>query len=137
MEVFSNANLEEKYQQQRLQFHAKGHLKEILAFHGTTKQAMDSIVKDNFLIEKLGVGSGGWVLISARVWAQLETPSRGCPGDYGWYGAGIYFSEYADEASKYGRDSKCLLLSYVLLGREYTCPGEYVVTDRCRIRCPC
>jgi len=74
----------------------------VLAFHGTTSQNMESIVQHNFDIGLLSKGSG----------------------DKGWYGAGIYFSELPTTAMSYGKGEKKLLLSKVLLGREFQCPGR-------------
>eukprot|EP00053_Salpingoeca_punica_P023260 m.216691 g.216691 ORF g.216691 m.216691 type:complete len:507 (-) comp48039_c0_seq1:248-1768(-) len=74
---------------------------EILAFHGSTTEAYTSIAEDNFDIGRLAKGSG----------------------DNGWYGAGLYFSEHPGTAQGYAKGNKSLLLSRVLIGKAYRCPG--------------
>ena len=66
----------------------------ILAFHGTKQGNIDGIVKTNFDISKLASNTG----------------------DKGWYGAGIYFSEFPDVSLGYGQS---LLLCRVLPGKSY------------------
>jgi len=45
------------------------------------------------------------------------------PGNRGAYGAGIYFSEYTSTSLAYNADGARILLSKVLIGRQYKCPG--------------
>lgn len=68
----------------------------VLAFHGTTVQHIESIVLQNF---------------------DVQCCRRGR------FGAGIYFSECTRTAMAYGRGQQ-VLLSKVLLGREFQCPGQ-------------
>lgn len=70
----------------------------ILAFHGTKPENIDSIVKNNFDIKRLGASTG----------------------DKGYFGAGIYFSEFPSTSMGYGGGGK-LLLCKVLPGKTYTC----------------
>merc|ERR1712188_268944 len=69
----------------------------VLAFHGTTTQNIESIVLQNF---------------------NIECRRRGR------FGAGIYFSEYTGTALSYGKGSTQVLLSKVLLGREFQCQAQ-------------
>ena len=66
----------------------------ILAWHGTPSTNIDSIVENNFSLSHLSKNSG----------------------DTGWYGAGIYFSEFANVSQGYGDG---LLLCKILLGKVY------------------
>ena len=69
----------------------------ILAWHGTKENNIDSIVKNNFDLNRISQSSG----------------------DYGFYGKGIYFSEFARISSGYDRTHCKLLLCRVLLGKQY------------------
>eukprot|EP00483_Globobulimina_turgida_P011213 UN11234 len=66
----------------------------ILAWHGTPAANIDSIVENNFSLSNLSKNSG----------------------DTGYYGAGIYFSEYANVSQAYGDG---LLLCKIMLGKTY------------------
>jgi len=66
----------------------------ILAFHGTKNESVETIIADNFNPKLLGTGSG----------------------DDGWYGAGIYLSEYPQTSLYYGRS---LILCRVLPGKSF------------------
>eukprot|EP01083_Nonionella_stella_P300962 1030115_1 len=72
----------------------KNELNIVLAWHGTSAANLDSIVENNFTLEKLGAHTG----------------NRGA------YGAGIYFSEFANVSQAYGDG---LILCKVMLGKEY------------------
>ena len=76
--------------------------KPILAFHGTNAEGARSIMRQNFDIARLAQGSG----------------------DRGWYGAGIYFSEFSQTALAYARDGAGVLLCKVLPGRQFSCLGR-------------
>jgi len=71
--------------------------KPILAFHGTAEDNIDNICKYNFDFSRIGSSSG----------------------DRGFYGEGIYFSEYASYSMAYAGCNK-ILLCKVLIGRAYT-----------------
>ncbi len=71
--------------------------KVILAFHGTNPTNIDSIMKDNLRLDKLSTNTG----------------------NKGNFGAGIYFSEFPNVSTGYGK----LLLCRVLPGKSYECPG--------------
>eukprot|EP01083_Nonionella_stella_P131008 397757_1 len=72
----------------------KNELNIVLAWHGTSAANLDGIVENNFSLAKLGASTG----------------------DKGYYGAGIYFSEFANVSQGYG---DALLLCKVMLGKEY------------------
>lgn len=69
----------------------------VLAFHGTPVENIDSIIRENFKLEK------------CRRFA---------------YGKGIYFSEFPDVSEDYARSSKKLILCHILPGksRPYRAP---------------
>jgi len=70
----------------------------ILAFHGTKLENIPNIVQANFDLAKLASNTG----------------------DRGYYGAGIYFSEFPEVSISYG-DTGRLLLCRVLPGKSYDC----------------
>lgn len=70
--------------------------KPILAFHGTKLVNINNVVGKNFDLSKLASNSG----------------------DRGYYGAGIYFSEFPKVSIGYGDTGK-LLLCKVLPGKSY------------------
>eukprot|EP00052_Salpingoeca_macrocollata_P028388 m.274677 g.274677 ORF g.274677 m.274677 type:complete len:966 (+) comp22858_c1_seq4:1359-4256(+) len=103
VERIFNPTLERAYNSTLAKFETHDKANEILAFHGSrTAQAYESIAETNFDISKLAKGSG----------------------DNGWYGAGIYFSEFPETAQGYAGDNNSLLLSKVLVGKAYECPGR-------------
>ena len=71
-----------------------GGVNTILAWHGTPSGNVDSIVEDNFSISRLSQNSG----------------------DSGYFGAGIYFSEFANVSQGYGDG---LLLCQIMLGKAH------------------
>lgn len=88
--------------QEFTRLHGEAAGKPILAFHGTNDEAaLQSILRHNFDIARLAAGSG----------------------DNGYYGAGIYFSEYTNTALGYAGGGGALLLCKVLPGRQFNCPG--------------
>jgi len=72
----------------------------ILAFHGTKLENIPNIVQTNFDLSKLASNTG----------------------DRGYYGAGIYFSEFPEVSIGYGNTGR-LLLCRVLPGKSYDCPS--------------
>eukprot|EP00483_Globobulimina_turgida_P009315 UN09334 len=66
----------------------------ILAWHGTKQSNVKNIVKNNFSLNKVSVNTG----------------------NKGYYGCGIYFSEFANISQAYGDG---LLLCKVMLGKQY------------------
>lgn len=76
--------------------------KPILAFHGTRDVNIDNIVQNNFDISQLGTNTG----------------------NKGYYGCGLYFSEYTSTSLGYNKGGNRMLLSKVLLGTPYACPGR-------------
>ncbi len=71
-------------------------MKPLLLFHGTTEENMESIIKTNFLISKVGSKT-----------------------DMGWYGKGIYFSEHASLSIGYSSGNPHLLICMVLIGKAF------------------
>lgn len=102
VEYYINPELERRFKIMQVAMKAKypkGEESEvILAFHGTKLENIDPIVKNNFDIQRLGASTG----------------------DKGYYGAGIYFSEFPSVSMGYGNIGK-LLLCKVLPGKTYTC----------------
>jgi len=68
----------------------------VFAWHGTSEENIQKIIRTGFKLSKLGSGTG----------------------NNGWYGAGIYLSENATLGRSYAKDNK-LLLCEVILGRPY------------------
>lgn len=71
----------------------------VYAFHGTTQDCIDPIVKQNFDITKVGKRMS----------------------NFGYFGRGIYFSEKAHYASSYSTTNS-LILCKLLMGKTYKCP---------------
>ena len=98
VDYFVNPPLLDKFQKKAAEFQAKyGNNIEsefIPAWHGTKQENIENIVKENFRLEKLSAATG----------------------DRGWYGAGIYFSEFPDVSLAYGSQ---ILLCMVLPGKAY------------------
>eukprot|EP00484_Ammonia_sp_Unknown_P000402 CAMPEP_0197022686 /NCGR_PEP_ID=MMETSP1384-20130603/3501_1 /TAXON_ID=29189 /ORGANISM="Ammonia sp." /LENGTH=663 /DNA_ID=CAMNT_0042450771 /DNA_START=8 /DNA_END=1996 /DNA_ORIENTATION=+ len=99
VEYIINPTLMKKFNAKKKKLMAKNKCDEsklniILAWHGTPNTNIDGIVKSNFCLSKISANSG----------------------DKGWYGKGIYFSEYAKISLGYG---KGLLLCKVMLGKSY------------------
>jgi len=68
----------------------------LLAFHGTKKENVDQIISEGFKLEKVGSTT-----------------------DPGYFGKGLYFSEFASTSVGYCYGGDQLLLCRVLLGRPY------------------
>ncbi|XP_070211703.1 uncharacterized protein [Littorina saxatilis] len=75
----------------------------VLAFHGTDEKNITLICEKGFKVP----GESGF---------HHKT-------DTGWYGAGVYFSEYPSYSMSYISGSTKLLLCQVLPGKVYNCPG--------------
>lgn len=71
-------------------------MKPVLLFHGTSDANMENIIKTNFLISKVGSTT-----------------------DMGWYGKGIYFSEFPGTSISYSRGNPFLLLCLVFVGKAF------------------
>ncbi|KAL6045080.1 Poly(ADP-ribose) polymerase catalytic domain containing protein [Balamuthia mandrillaris] len=69
--------------------------KPLLCFHGTAESNISNIIKHNFDFSKIGASTG----------------------NMGFYGKGIYFSEYSSYSMPYVRGGNKLLLCKVLVGR--------------------
>jgi len=72
----------------------------ILCFHGTSEDNIPNIIKHNFDVSYVGKST-----------------------DKGFYGAGIYLSEFPGLSMAYVRKGSKFLLCKVLLGKVYKCPG--------------
>ncbi|KAH3763551.1 guanylate-binding protein [Pelomyxa schiedti] len=70
----------------------------ILVFHGTAEENITSIVRNNFQLRYVGSST-----------------------DSGWWGAGIYFSEFPSLSMGYVRSGSKFLLAQVLLGKPFLC----------------
>jgi len=107
VDLYLNPALITKFEAMQAKLEAKypggDESKPIFAFHGTKVENIDKIVEQNFDLSKLASGSG----------------------DRGWYGAGIYFSEFPEVSIGYGNTGK-LLLCKVLPGKSYDCPRKIV-----------
>jgi len=95
VDLLKNQKLWDKFTAKQEEFRKAGkNSKPLMIFHGTPGQNVDSIVKDNFTVEKIANG---------RV-----------------YGDGVYFSECPEISIMYSRGTKQLLLCQVLLGNTTT-----------------
>jgi len=103
VDLYLNPVLVTKYEKMQAEMERKypggSECKPILAFHGTKLANVDKIVQENFDLSKLASSTG----------------------DRGFYGAGIYFSEFPEVSIAYGNTGK-LLLCKVLPGKSYDCP---------------
>jgi len=72
--------------------------KPILCFHGTSDANIENIIQNNFDISKVGSST-----------------------DSGYYGAGIYFSEFPSLSMAYVRGCSKFLLCQVILGKTFKC----------------
>eukprot|EP01080_Neovahlkampfia_damariscottae_P002732 gene2732-3927_t len=71
-------------------------MKPLLLFHGTSPKNMENIIKTNFLISKVGSTT-----------------------DMGYYGKGVYFSEYPGTSISYSHGNPYLFLCLVYVGKAY------------------
>eukprot|EP00483_Globobulimina_turgida_P011693 UN11715 len=99
VEYIINPKLIKKFDAKKKKIMVKNACKEsdlniILAWHGTAQSNLETIVKNNFDLSKLGDNKK----------------------NKGYYGCGIYFSEFARISNVYGDG---LLLCKVILGKEF------------------
>ena len=71
-------------------------MKPLLLFHGTSPKNMENIIKTNFLISKVGSTT-----------------------DMGYYGKGVYFSEYPGTSISYSGGNPYLFICLVYVGKAY------------------
>ncbi|KAF2074720.1 hypothetical protein CYY_003952 [Polysphondylium violaceum] len=83
----------------------------VFGFHGTDSKNIAPICTNNFSVP----GTNG---------VKNKT-------DSGWYGAGIYFSEYPEYSIGYISDCNKILLCKVLLGKSFKCNG-LIVGQKCQ-----
>jgi hypothetical protein len=95
IDIVYNAALQKRFDKKKAEFVKKNKGDEVLAFHGTRKASVESILKEN-LSMKYAVGQA--------------------------HGPGIYFSEFPDTSLGYGDGG--LLLFRVLPGEEYKDGGN-------------
>mmetsp|Transcript_2972 Transcript_2972/g.11366 ORF Transcript_2972/g.11366 Transcript_2972/m.11366 type:complete len:459 (-) Transcript_2972:265-1641(-) len=99
VEYIVNSKVREKFESARQRL-AEKHgfmlesMKPVILFHGTSPENMESILKGNFLLSKVGSTT-----------------------DAGYYGAGIYMSEFPGLSIGYTKGSNALILSMVIVGR--------------------
>jgi len=91
IDIVKNEKLEKKFNEKKLEFKERGiDDKSLLIFHGTPQENIDSILKNNFNMNKVAHGRA--------------------------YGRGIYFSEKPEVSMGYTRDMSSLILCMVLPG---------------------
>jgi hypothetical protein len=101
IEYIVNPDIVRKFKESKTRL-AKRHgfleesMKPIYMFHGTSEVNMENIIKTNFLISKVGSTT-----------------------DQGFYGRGIYFSEYPSMSISYSRGNPWLLLCAVYVGKAF------------------
>jgi len=101
VEYAVNPEIVKKFDEAKLKL-AKRHgflpesMKPVYMFHGTSESNMENILKTNFLISKVGSTT-----------------------DLGWYGRGIYFSEFPGTSISYSRGNPWLLLCAVFVGKTF------------------
>ena len=103
VDYYLNPILMTKYEAMQAKLEAKypggNESKTVYAFHGTKLENIANIVEENFDLSKLASSSG----------------------DKGFYGAGIYFSEFPEVSIGYGGK---LLLCKVLPGKSFDCLSQ-------------
>lgn len=77
----------------------------IAAWHGTSEETVWRIAEENFLEP-------------AELDAKLKSLGKE-QTDPGYFGKGIYFTQFPSYGASYARSTSCLLLSWVLMGRAY------------------
>ncbi|KAK5581268.1 hypothetical protein RB653_001299 [Dictyostelium firmibasis] len=104
VEYICNPTLTKKFNAKMEEFKAKKyeHSDPVFGFHGTAAKNIIPICTNNFSVPG---GSSG---------VKHAT-------DSGWYGKGIYFSEFTDYSIGYIKDCTKILLCKVLLGKAYKC----------------
>ena len=96
MDIVTNSRMKEDFERKKAAFKEKGVPAEaILAYHGTNSKAIDSILQENF---------------------DLNKNKRQV------HGRGNYFSEFPETALRYSDDKKQLLLCEILPGLSYIGP---------------
>mmetsp|Transcript_12888 Transcript_12888/g.17264 ORF Transcript_12888/g.17264 Transcript_12888/m.17264 type:complete len:328 (+) Transcript_12888:64-1047(+) len=97
IEYYVNPALRRRFEKKKAEYNEKfgeqGNIK-ILGFHGTGSNNVQGIVQEGFKLSKVGSST-----------------------DPGWYGKGVYFSEYAHVSLAYCKGA--MLLCRVLLGKPY------------------
>eukprot|EP01006_Ploeotia_vitrea_P065641 TRINITY_DN93579_c0_g1_i1.p1 TRINITY_DN93579_c0_g1~~TRINITY_DN93579_c0_g1_i1.p1 ORF type:complete len:478 (+),score=72.72 TRINITY_DN93579_c0_g1_i1:178-1434(+) len=73
----------------------------LLVFHGAKSSNIDSIIKQNFQLSKVGSAT-----------------------DAGWWGGGIYFSEFPSLSIGYCRGGEKFLLCQILVGKTFHCTHQ-------------
>ena len=58
-------------------------------------------------------------VIEACVQMAKQRKATSPPVDPGYFGKGIYFTQYPSYGAKYAREASCMLVSWVMLGRPY------------------
>ncbi|KAM9967611.1 hypothetical protein ACTFIW_001695 [Dictyostelium discoideum] len=104
VEYICNPTLTKKFNAKMEEYKSKKyeHSDPVFGFHGTAAKNIIPICTNNFSVP--GGGSG----------VKHAT-------DSGWYGKGIYFSEFTDYSIGYIKDCTKILLCKVLLGKAYKC----------------
>lgn len=106
VDYYINPSLLKKFRLKQEEFQIKYHegtnTNCVLAFHGTAEENIESIVRNNFSMDKCRRGM---------------------------YGAGIYFSEFPNISEGYAVGSNQLLLCKVLPGKSYECPHTRQMND--------
>eukprot|EP01132_Coremiostelium_polycephalum_P005972 gene5972-7439_t len=105
VEYVVNPKLVNAFQKKKEEFEKLGYpdCSPVFGFHGTSAKNINLICANNFVVP----GNAG---------VKHAT-------DSGWYGKGIYFSEYPEYSIDYIQDCSKLLLCKVILGKSYKCSG--------------
>ena len=95
IELFLNPDLEKNFEKKLAEFERKyagekKYCQQIMTFHGTDFHDLDSIMKENFRLDKIKRTA---------------------------FGYGVYFSEYVSTSLSYARNTGQLILAKVLLGK--------------------
>ena len=105
VDLYLNPPLMRKFDQKQdemeVKYKGQNESKPILAFHGTKSENIPNIVQANFDLSRLASNTG----------------------NRGYYGAGIYFSEFPEVSIGYAQTGQ-LLLCKVLPGKSYDCKGS-------------
>lgn len=114
--VVANARLRARYAALRAEYAAAGKDGEQWGFHGTSTAAVAAIVRTGFL-------APGEIQAANR---RRSKKSRIRVLDSGYFGSGIYFSDYSDYAMFYSdtRASNEILLCQLLPGRAFRCTAR-------------
>ncbi|KAI3383281.1 hypothetical protein SNEBB_009976 [Seison nebaliae] len=109
VEYIVSPNLIENFQKTKLEFEKKYPENEkysspILAFHGTDVGNIESICQNGFFTQK-----------SKKFYHATDS---------GYWGGGVYFSEYPNYSMSYIKGATKILLCQVLLGKSYLCQQQ-------------